>query len=74
MCPRSGAVHLGGFHGVHGTGLQAGEQDEHHERRPLPDQGDDDGHQGRRDSRSGWGGVSLPKSDQIQVRVPLIRP
>ncbi|CAH0305592.1 hypothetical protein SRABI26_04682 [Arthrobacter sp. Bi26] len=26
------------------------------------------------DSRSGWGGVSLPKSDQTQVRVPLIRP
>ena len=29
---------------------------------------------GAEDSRSGWGGVSLPKSDQTQVRVPLIRP
>jgi hypothetical protein len=26
------------------------------------------------ESRSGWGGVSLPNSDQIQVRVPLISP
>ncbi len=47
MAHGRGAVHLGRFHGVHGTGLQAGQQDEHHERGPLPDQRDDDGHQGR---------------------------
>ena len=66
--PAAGAVDPGRLDDVQRAALQAGQQDQHHERRPLPDQRDD-----RPPTaaslliQSGCGGLSEPNSPQIQV-------